>query len=88
MDSDQPSREGLASDSAETADSGQGTWGLVRWRDFTVVRWLGLLGLIMAGGVLFSNMWWLGIVLGIAGLALIEWDNAKRRRLPTSGPEG
>ena len=59
---------------------------ILRWRDFGVLRWLGLVLVLLGGSLLFDGATWLaGALMGATGLALIVADNARlRRRLERS----
>jgi hypothetical protein len=53
---------------------------MVRWREFGLLRWLGLALLPLGGTILFGeDAWWAGLVLAAAGLVLLERDNARLR---------
>lgn len=52
----------------------------IRWRQFSLLRWIGFALLIAGGSVLFSSTWWAGILIGFTGLVLLWNDNEKLRR--------
>jgi hypothetical protein len=52
----------------------------VRVRDFSLLRWMGL-GLMFAGSsMLFSHLWWAGLIVGLAGFAVVETDSVRITR--------
>lgn len=54
---------------------------ILRWRNFGLVRWLGLALLLAGGAILFSRVtWWAGLILALAGFVLVEGDNSRLRR--------
>lgn len=59
---------------------------VLRWRDFGVLRWLGVVFVLLGGSLLFDgSTWWAGALIGATGLAFIVTDNARlRRRLERS----
>ena len=52
----------------------------IKWRDFSLLRWIGLTLLIVGASLLFSRSWWVGILIGFAGLVMLWNDNEKLRR--------
>jgi hypothetical protein len=54
---------------------------VLRWRDFGVFRWSGLVLVLLGTQPLFEgSTWWAGALLVAAGLGLIVTDSARLRR--------
>ena len=62
---------------------------VLRWRDFGVFRWSGLVLVLLGAQLLFDgSVRWAGALMGSTGLALIVTDNARlRRRLERSAEQ-
>jgi hypothetical protein len=52
----------------------------VRLRDSAPLRWVSVALLIAGGSISFTDLWWLGLALGVVGLGLLWVDNERLRR--------
>jgi hypothetical protein len=85
VDKGHASEDDLADDIFGRPDAAPEPSRVLKCREFSLLRWVGL-GLLLGGAsFLFSILWWVGLLVGISGLTLVELDNEQRRRQSSGG---